>query len=57
MIDHFVALCFRKRLLVAMMALFFAVYGVYAWTQLPMENRRQWSGVDLSQRFWPSRWP
>jgi heavy metal efflux system protein len=37
MIDRFVALCFQKRLLVGMMAVFFCVYGVYAWTQLPIE--------------------
>ena len=46
MIDHFVALCFRKRLLVGMMALFFCVYGVYAWTQLPVDAFVQLEGVD-----------
>jgi heavy metal efflux system protein len=37
MIERFVALCFQKRLLVGMMAVFFCVYGIYAWTQLPVE--------------------
>jgi cobalt-zinc-cadmium resistance protein CzcA len=37
MIDRFVALCFEKRLLIGMMGVFFCVYGVYAWTQLPVE--------------------
>ena len=37
MIDRFVALCFQKRLLVGMMAVFFCVYGIYAWTLLPVE--------------------
>jgi heavy metal efflux system protein len=45
MIDHFVALCFRKRLLVGMMALFFCVYGVYAWTQLPVDAYPLFSDV------------
>ena len=45
MIDHFVALCFRKRLLVGMMALFFAVYGIYAWTQLPVDAYPLFSDV------------
>jgi heavy metal efflux system protein len=45
MIDRFVALCFHKRLLVAMMALFFCVYGVYAWTQLPVDAYPLFSDV------------
>jgi cobalt-zinc-cadmium resistance protein CzcA len=45
MIDQFVALCFRKRLLVGMMALFFCVYGVYAWTQLPVDAYPLFSDV------------
>ncbi len=45
MIDGFVALCFQKRLLVGMMALFFCVYGVYAWTQLPVDAYPLFSDV------------
>ena len=45
MIDRFVALCFQKRLLVGMMAVFFCVYGVYAWTQLPVEAYPLFSDV------------
>jgi cobalt-zinc-cadmium resistance protein CzcA len=37
MIDHLVGFCFQKRLLAVMIALFFCVYGVYAWTQLPVD--------------------
>jgi heavy metal efflux system protein len=37
MIDRFVDLCFQKRLLAGMIAVFFGVYGVYAWTQLPVD--------------------
>jgi cobalt-zinc-cadmium resistance protein CzcA len=33
MIDQFVALCFRKRLVVRLLAIFAAVFGIYAWTQ------------------------
>jgi heavy metal efflux system protein len=37
MIDHLVGFCFQKRLLALMIALFFSVYGIYAWTQLPVD--------------------
>jgi heavy metal efflux system protein len=37
MIDHFVALCFRKRLVVRLIAILAAVIGVYAWTQLAID--------------------
>ncbi|MBO0750616.1 MAG: efflux RND transporter permease subunit, partial [Bradyrhizobiaceae bacterium] len=37
MIDQFVALCFRKRLLVRLIAVFAAVLGIYAWTQLAID--------------------
>src|SRR6201993_1375223 len=37
MIDQFVALCFRKRLVVRLLAIFAAVFGVYAWTQLAID--------------------
>jgi Cu/Ag efflux pump CusA len=40
MIDRFVEICFNKRVLVGMMALFFCVYGVYAWIQLPVDAYR-----------------
>jgi heavy metal efflux system protein len=33
MINQFVAICFRKRLVVRLIAIFAAIYGVYAWTQ------------------------
>ena len=37
MIDRFVAFCFQKRVLVWLLTAFLAVYGVYAWTQLPVD--------------------
>jgi cobalt-zinc-cadmium resistance protein CzcA len=37
MIDQFVALCFRKRLVIRLIAVFAAVYGIYAWTQLAID--------------------
>jgi heavy metal efflux system protein len=37
MIDQFVALCFRKRLVVRLLAIFAAVFGIYAWTQLAID--------------------
>ena len=37
MINHFVTLCFRKRLVVRLIAIFAAIYGLYAWTQLAID--------------------
>src|SRR3984957_16335088 len=37
MINQFVALCFRKRLVVRLIAIFAAIYGIYAWTQLGID--------------------
>src|SRR5689334_17096521 len=37
MIDQFVALCFRKRLVVRLIAIFACVFGVYAWSQLAID--------------------
>src|SRR5215468_2310386 len=37
MIDQFVAFCFRKRLVVRLLAIFAAVFGIYAWTQLAID--------------------
>ncbi len=37
MIDQFVALCFRKRLVVRLIAIFAAILGIYAWTQLAID--------------------
>src|SRR5215467_7442016 len=37
MIDQFVALCFRKRLVVRLIAIFACVFGLYAWTQLAID--------------------
>src|SRR5215471_4979425 len=37
MIDQFVALCFRKHLVVRLLAIFAAVFGIYAWTQLAID--------------------
>jgi heavy metal efflux system protein len=37
MIDRFVAFCFRKRFLAMMIAAFACVYGIYAWSQLPID--------------------
>jgi cobalt-zinc-cadmium resistance protein CzcA len=45
MIDRFVEICFNKRVLVGMMALFFCVYGVYAWIQLPVDAYPLFSDV------------
>jgi heavy metal efflux system protein len=37
MIDHFVALCFRKRFVVRLIAILAAIVGIYAWTQLAID--------------------
>jgi heavy metal efflux system protein len=37
MIDQFVALCFRKRLVVRLIAILAAIVGIYAWTQLAID--------------------
>jgi heavy metal efflux system protein len=37
MIDRFVAFCFQKRLWIWLLAVFAAVYGAYAWSQLPVD--------------------
>src|SRR3954467_8925023 len=37
MIDQFVALCLRKRLVVRLIAIFAAIFGIYAWTQLAID--------------------
>src|SRR5262252_5452232 len=37
MIDWFVAYALRKRLVVAMICVFVAIYGYYSWTQLAIE--------------------
>src|SRR5215467_2807483 len=37
MIDQFVALCFRKRLVIRLIAIFAAISGVYAWSQLAID--------------------
>jgi heavy metal efflux system protein len=37
MINQFVALCFRKRLVVRLIAILIAIYGIYAWTQLAID--------------------
>src|SRR3974390_143151 len=37
MIDQFVALCFRKRLVVRLLAIFAAFFGIYAWSQLAID--------------------
>src|SRR3984885_11065407 len=37
MIDQFVALCFRKRLVVRLIAIMAAIIGVYAWSQLAID--------------------
>src|SRR3984957_538849 len=37
MIDWFVAFTLRKRLVVAMICIFAAIYGYYSWTRLPVE--------------------
>src|SRR6516164_4937661 len=37
MIDQFVALCFRKRLVVRLVAIFAAFFGIYAWSQLAID--------------------
>lgn len=37
MIDQFVALCFRKRFVVWLIAVFAVVIGVYAWSQLSID--------------------
>src|ERR1700733_355408 len=37
MIDQFVALCLRKRLVVRLIAVFAGIVGIYAWTQLAID--------------------
>jgi len=37
MIDRFVALCFRKRLVVRLIAIFACIIGIYAWSQLAID--------------------
>ena len=37
MIDQFVALCFRKHLVVRLIAIFACVFGIYAWSQLAID--------------------
>lgn len=37
MIDRFVALCFGKRLVAMLVAVFVCIYGVYAWSQLAID--------------------
>src|SRR2546428_6599712 len=37
MIDQFVALCFRKRLVVRLISIFAAIFGIYAWSQLAID--------------------
>src|SRR5258708_15811059 len=37
MIDQFVALCFTKRLVVRLIAIFACIFGIYAWTQLAID--------------------
>src|SRR3954463_9675843 len=37
MIDQFVALCFRKRLVVRLLAIFACFFGVYSWTKLAID--------------------
>ena len=37
MIDQFVALCFRKRLVVRLIAILACIFGTYAWSQLAID--------------------
>src|SRR5882757_6264426 len=37
MIDQFVALCFTKRLVVRLIAIFACIFGIYSWTQLAID--------------------
>ncbi len=37
MINQFVALCFRKRLVVRLIAIFACILGIYAWSQLAID--------------------
>ncbi len=37
MINQFVALCFRKRLVVRLIAIFACIFGIYAWSQLAID--------------------
>ena len=37
MIDQFVAFCFRKRLVVRLIAIFACIFGIYAWSQLAID--------------------
>jgi heavy metal efflux system protein len=37
MIDQFVAFCFTKRLVVRLIAIFAAIFGIYAWSQLAID--------------------
>jgi heavy metal efflux system protein len=45
MIDRIVEFCLQKRVLAAMIAAFFCIYGVYAWTQLPVDAYPLFSDV------------
>ncbi len=37
MIDQFAAFCFRKRLVVRLIAIFACIFGIYAWSQLAID--------------------
>ena len=37
MIDHFVAFCFRRHLVVRLIAIFACIFGIYAWSQLAID--------------------
>jgi heavy metal efflux system protein len=37
MIDQFVAFCFRKHLVVRLVAIFACIFGIYAWSQLAID--------------------
>jgi heavy metal efflux system protein len=45
MTDRFVGFCLRKRLIVAMVALFITAYGYYSWTQMAVEAYPELAGV------------
>jgi cobalt-zinc-cadmium resistance protein CzcA len=45
MIDRLVSFCLGKRLVVAMVAAFAAVYGYYSWTQMAVEAYPELAGV------------
>ena len=44
MIDRFVEIAMRKRLVVAMICIFATVYGYYSWTQLAIDATKASSG-------------